>query len=105
MHCKRYIVRPDRILFSVVAGAVLGLDQWGVIEQDGGSGVAEEAQHVEGGKGGSCAVGRAPAEVEERLGVEGGGPREGAGNCQGGFADSNRRLRGSNTISSQLDCW
>ena len=105
VHCECYIVRPDRILFSVVAGAVLGLDQRGVIQQDGGGGVAEEAQHVEGGKGGSCALSGAPAEVEEWLEVEGGGPREGAGNCQEGFADSDWRLRGNVTISSQLDCW
>ena len=75
VHCECYIIRPDRTLFSVVAGAVLGLDQWREVEEDTGSGVAEEAQHIEGGEGKSSAMGRAPAEVEERLGVEGGRPR------------------------------
>lgn len=79
MHCECYIIRPDCILLSVVTGAVLRLDQWGRVEQDSGSGVAEEAYDIEDGKGGSKAMGRAPADVEERLGVEGGGPRQGAG--------------------------
>ena len=30
-------------------------------------------------------MGRAPAEVEERLGIEGGGPRQGADSCQVGL--------------------
>lgn len=79
MHCKCYIIAPDRILLSVVAGAVLGLYQRGVVEKGGGSGVTKEAQDVESGKGGSSAMGRVPADVEEWLGVERGGPGEGAG--------------------------
>lgn len=70
MHRKRHIIGPDRILFSVVASAVLGLDQRGVVEKECGNGVAEEAQDIEGGKGGGCAVRRATADVEDWLGVE-----------------------------------
>ena len=75
VHCECYIIRSDRTLLSVVAGAVLGLDQRRVVEEDTGSGVAEEAQHIEGREGKSSALGRAPAIVEERLGVEGSRPR------------------------------
>ena len=56
-------------------------------------------------------MGRAPAEVEERLGIEGGGPGKGADVCQVGLpgsrcrrADWGERLRGSITIPSQIDC-
>ena len=65
MHCECYIVGPDRVLFSVVAGTVLGLDQGRVVEGEGGSGVAEEAQDVESGEGGRGAMGRAPADVKK----------------------------------------
>ena len=51
----------------------------GIVKTNGGNGVTEEAQDVEGGKGGSSAMGRASAEVEEWLGIERGGPGEGTG--------------------------
>ena len=79
MHCKCYIIGPDCILFSVIAGAVLRLDEGRVVETEGRSGVANEAENIEGGKGGSSAVGRMPTNVEEGLRVERGGPGQGAG--------------------------
>ena len=80
MHRKCDIIAPDRVLLPVVPGAVLGLDQGGVVEKDGGDGVAEEAQDVEDGKGEGGPFGGAPAHVEEGLGVERRGPGQGAGN-------------------------
>lgn len=70
MQRESYIVSPDRVLFAIVAGAVLGLDQGREVEKEGGCGVAEKAQDVESGEGGCGTVGRAPADVEEGLGVE-----------------------------------
>ena len=67
MHCKCYIIGSDGILFSVVAGAVLRLNQGRVVEREGGSGVTEEAQNIEGGKGGSSAVSRTSTNIEEGL--------------------------------------
>lgn len=48
-----------------------------VVKEEGGSGVAQKAQDVEDGKGGGGAMGRAPADVEEWLGVKRGAPGEG----------------------------
>ena len=86
MYCKCHIVRADGVLFPAVAGAVLGSDEWGKVEGDGGRGVTEKAYDIEGRKRGSQAVGGAPADVEEGLRVERGGPGQGAKKfCQAGF--------------------
>ena len=79
VYCKCHIIGPDGILLSIVAGAVLGLYQGGVVEKQSRNRVTEEAQDIESWKGGCGAMGRAPADVEEWLGIKRGGPGQGAG--------------------------
>ena len=79
VYCKSDVIGPNGVVFSVVAGAVLGFDQGGVIEKQGGNRVTEKAQDIESWKSWGGAMGRAPTDVEEWLGIERGGPGQGAG--------------------------
>ena len=70
-----------------VARRILSADERGGIEEGVGEEVGEEAESIDGGEVDGCAGCGSPAEVEERLRVEGEGPGEGARSVVRGVED------------------